>query len=175
MSGSHTPLRLPASVPPGGPGCPRLARSPAFYLPDIWGSALHFGAGGVVGGWVGQAWIKAFSPSKGPFFPKGGGRDGGSGVSALLPTAPQTETHVGGEMTSKGWRGRGCGKRARQVIPCLPWQSLGLCPPWRCGEGPGVWHLPPQRLGRGVLVPLGSGWAETPGYQRGTAVTSGWL
>lgn len=26
-------------------------------------------------------------------------------------------------------------------------QSLWLCPQWRCGEGPGVWHLPPQRLG----------------------------
>lgn len=82
-------LRLQASVSPQQhePSCAVL-QVPAFWYLNIGYPALHCGAIG-----EGQAWIKAFSPSKGIFFPEDGEREGCSGVPALLPTAPQATAH----------------------------------------------------------------------------------
>lgn len=117
-------LRLLASAgnwpqfPHSHTGLPVLC-SRSLY-PCLLVSSLYCGA---IGG--GQAWIKAFSPSNGIFFPKDIRLEGCSGLPARLPPAPQA-----GARLAAVWALDGLAKSraGRQVTAPLPWQGLGPCP-----------------------------------------------
>lgn len=121
-------------------------------------SSLHCSA---VGG--GQAWIKAFSLSKGIFFPKDTRLEGCSGLPAWLPTAPQAGARSAAVWALDGLARSRAGGQVTAPHPLPALAGFGAVSLGRCSEEQ------EQQLG------TGEAWGEPHTFSPPTALESPFL